>query len=597
MALDKRFTDALLMFQTADFSQAGEIFEELSNDATDNQSRQTYLFNLASCLASSGDYSKALETLDKCSIKSNDLKFNKALCYYKTFQFERSLEFLDEIIIEYQEKYSELSIERSLYLPGSNDVATDENNISMKFQDSFIIEALNLKSAILFKTLENKLDAKRCLDNLPIKDIEQFDYVTLHNKAIYEAFDRKINPESSISKLAYLSSLNSGEHSKSSSLNSFVPKEVFFNQLKWYILTEKRDVALEHLRHFRSQIEKNVSNYELKFIEIILERQVMLSDELIYIKLDRFLDFLIKETKRGQIILNKLAFNVSKYEASLLWNNEQYELLEKFLIKVEPLFEKEQQTSLWNKFLGHALYMQDMRFEECVNIYENFLPNESSNDSLIDVDPTILGNLCVSYVLTGRNSNAEALIKSIEADEAYLNEENTSLLDKTSDLINLEQDNDEERFTNRKRNSHLSIINFNIGTLYCVKYNYEFGLSRIFKTLEPFEMKLNIQSWFVVKRCILSLIDSHCKQLICVKDDLFDQVIEFLIKCEKHGTLTDTMEPMMLFERVSRERDKIGQQRQQRELEQNLSVIIHGQNSVTYEARYLRSIILTVVHD
>lgn len=591
MSSDKRFADAVLAFQAAEYSQAGEIFQELLDDTIDERSKQIYLFNLASCSAFNNDYDKALGILDKCGIESNDLKFNKALCYYKKFDFDRSLKFLDEIVVEYQEKNSELSTESNVYLTESKSITTDDNCISRELRESCIIEAINLKSAILFKTSENKLDAKRCLDNLPIKDIEQLDGVTLHNKAIYEAFDRKLSPESSISKLLHLSNLdlNSNKDSGPANLNTFIPKEVFYNNLKLYILTDKSDIALEYLRRFRGHIERTISNYELKYVEIVLEKQVAPSEELIYAKLDRFLDYLIGEIKKGQNELNKLALDVSKYEATILWNSNQYELLEKVLIKVEPLFQKEEQSLLWNKYLGHTLYMQDTRFEECVNIYETFLPSESSNDSLIDIDPTVLGNLCVSYVLTGRNSNAESLIKNVEADEEYLSEESAGFLG-NNDLINLEQDNDEENFLNCKMNTHSSIINFIIGTLYCVKYNYEFGLARIFKALEPLKMKLNLQSWFVVKRCILSLIDSHCKQLICVKDDLFNQVIQFLIDCEKHGTLIDTMEPTMLAERIRLEgASKIAQQQ--------LLLIIHGQNSVTYEARYLRSIILTVVHD
>ena len=33
---------------------------------------------------------------------------------------------------------------------------------------------------------------------------------------------------------------------------------------------------------------------------------------------------------------------------------------------------------------------------------------------------------------------------------------------------------------------HLCIINLVIGTLYCTKGNFEFGISRIIKSLEPY---------------------------------------------------------------------------------------------------------------
>ena len=67
-------------------------------------------------------------------------------------------------------------------------------------------------------------------------------------------------------------------------------------------------------------------------------------------------------------------------------------------------------------------------------------------------------------------------------------------------------------------------------TLYCAKGNYEFGVSRIIKSLEPYHKKVSVQTstyvyavvmiialctvqlgtdtWFYVKRCICSLIEN-----------------------------------------------------------------------------------------
>ncbi len=42
---------------------------------------------------------------------------------------------------------------------------------------------------------------------------------------------------------------------------------------------------------------------------------------------------------------------------------------------------------------------------------------------------------------------------------------------------------------------HLCIINLVIGTLYCAKGNYEFGISRIIKSLEPYERKIGVDTW------------------------------------------------------------------------------------------------------
>ena len=42
---------------------------------------------------------------------------------------------------------------------------------------------------------------------------------------------------------------------------------------------------------------------------------------------------------------------------------------------------------------------------------------------------------------------------------------------------------------------HLCIVNLVIGTLYCAKGNFEFGISRIIKSLDPYDKKLHTDTW------------------------------------------------------------------------------------------------------
>lgn len=84
----------------------------------------------------------------------------------------------------------------------------------------------------------------------------------------------------------------------------------------------------------------------------------------------------------------------------------------------------------------------------------------------------MLANLCVSYIMTSRNEDAEELMRRIEKEE-----EKVSI-----------QDPDKQVF-------HLCIVNLVIGTLYCAKGNYEFGISRIIKSLEPYNKKLGTDTW------------------------------------------------------------------------------------------------------
>ena len=79
-----------------------------------------------------------------------------------------------------------------------------------------------------------------------------------------------------------------------------------------------------------------------------------------------------------------------------------------------------------------------------------------------------MANLCVSYIMTSQNEEAEELMRKIEKEEERVAYEDPN-----------------------KRTYHLCIVNLVIGTLYCAKGNYEFGITRIMKSLEPFNKKVS----------------------------------------------------------------------------------------------------------
>lgn len=132
---------------------------------------------------------------------------------------------------------------------------------------------------------------------------------------------------------------------------------------------------------------------------------------------------------------------------------------------------------------------------------------------ILDVSAIVLANLCVSYIMTSQNAEAEELMKKIEKEEEAVSFE----------------DQDKKLF-------HLCIVNLVIGTLYCSKGNYEFGISRVMKSLEPYNKKLGTDTWFYAKRCFLSLLEQLAKQLVVLKDSTLQECIQFLEHCE--GTLS-----------------------------------------------------------
>lgn len=77
-----------------------------------------------------------------------------------------------------------------------------------------------------------------------------------------------------------------------------------------------------------------------------------------------------------------------------------------------------------------------------------------------------------------------------------------------------------------------TLISFLCSTLYCSKGNFEFGISRIMKSLEPYNKKLGTDTWYYTKRCFLSLIENLAKHMIVLRDSVIQECIAFLESCE-----------------------------------------------------------------
>ena len=73
------------------------------------------------------------------------------------------------------------------------------------------------------------------------------------------------------------------------------------------------------------------------------------------------------------------------------------------------------------------------------------------------------------------------------------------------------------------------------GTLYCSKGNFEFGISRIIKSLEPYDKKLGTDTWFYAKRCFVALAVMVSKQMFVMKDTTYYEVMGFLEAAENFG--------------------------------------------------------------
>jgi len=76
--------------------------------------------------------------------------------------------------------------------------------------------------------------------------------------------------------------------------------------------------------------------------------------------------------------------------------------------------------------------------------------------------------------------------------------------------------------------------------MYCVRGNYEFGITRVMESLVPFDKKLGPDTWYYVKRCFLALVVNLAKHLLVIKDCVIHDCIQFLEECEGKCQLTSS---------------------------------------------------------
>merc|ERR1712124_40340 len=193
--------------------------------------------------------------------------------------------------------------------------------------------------------------------------------------------------------------------------------------------------------------------------------------------------------------------------AKIYWDRDNY-------VKAEQIFRTSaefcSEHEVWKLNVAHVFFMQENRFREAIRYYEPFVRKHSEN--ILEVPAIILANLCVSFIMISQNEDAEELMRTIEKEEDQL----------------AYQDPDKKCY-------HLCIVNLVIGTLYCAKGNYEFGISRIIKSLEPYDKKLGTDTWFHAKRCFVALAEMVAKQMVVLKDSSYVEIVSFLDAADMYG--------------------------------------------------------------
>merc|ERR1719313_3281871 len=380
-------------------------------------------------------------------------------------------------------------------------------------KETALIEAFNLKAAIEY-VMKNMEASKDALNDMPPRDEAELDAVTLHNQALMEMEDK---PTDGFRKLNFV--LN---HRPS-------PPETFLNLLLLYCKYNYFDLAADILAENAELTYKRMERQDYEFLDALILGQS--APEEAYRRFDELSAKHIEALRRGtkniqdarrqrdqnavKKYLNEFDEALTKYipvlmgQAKIYWDLEHYSMVEK-IFRQSAEFCSEDES--WKLNVAHIFFMQE-KFKECIRYYEPFV--RKHQDNLLGVTAIILANLCVAQVMTSANEEAEELMRLVEKEEEKITDPNKPVY-------------------------HLCIINLVIGTLYCTKGNFEFGISRIIKSLEPYERKIGVDTWFYAKRCFLALGETLGKNMILLKDEAFEELINFFDAAAQVGKAIPT---------------------------------------------------------
>ena len=436
-----------------------------------------------------------------------DIAHNIALCNYQEGKYGHALKQIAEIIEKGVREHPELSV-------GSNTGELDVRSVgnSQVLRETALVEAFNLKAAIEYQMNPDNLDAAReSLREMPPRTEQELDPVTLHNTALMNI---DADPTTGFRKLNFLLQ------------NPPFPNMTFANLLLLYCKHEYYDLAADVLAENTHLTFKLLSTELFEYIDAAI--MVNASPEEAYRKYDdlakKNVEGLRKLTKQIQdtrlarnndgikVALKNYDDALEKYipvlmaMARIYWDREHYPMVER-IFRQSAEFCSEH--DVWKLNVAHVFFMQDGKFKEAIHYYE---PIVKKTENVLDVTAIVLANLCVAYIMTSQNEKAEELMRRIEKEEERV----------------CYEDPDKQCF-------HLCIVNLVIGTLYCAKGNFEFGISRIMKSLEPYDKKLGTDTWYYVKRCFLALAETLAKHMLVLQDATFAEILKFLDHADKHG--------------------------------------------------------------
>lgn len=127
-------------------------------------------------------------------------------------------------------------------------------------------------------------------------------------------------------------------------------------------------------------------------------------------------------------------------QAKIYWDLENYAQVEKIFRKSVEFCNE---NDIWKLNVAHVLFMQENKFKEATGFYEPIVKKYFDNVSqrnlihfaimiiiinlillsqlqILSVSAVVLANLCVSYIMTSQNEEAEEMMRKIEKEEEQL---------------------------------------------------------------------------------------------------------------------------------------------------------------------------------
>ncbi|XP_036900276.1 tetratricopeptide repeat protein 30B-like [Sturnira hondurensis] len=542
---------AAIKYSEGDLPGARSLVEQLlsgeGGEDSGGENESDGQVNLGCLLYKEGQYqaacSKFFAALQSSGYRP-DLSYNLALAYYSSRQYASALKHIADIIERGIRQHPELGV-------GMTTEGIDVHSVgnTLVLHQTALVEAFNLKAAIEYQ-LKNYKVAHETLTDMPPRAEEELDPVTLHNQALMNMDTR---PTEGFEKLQFLLQQNP------------FPPETFGNLLLLYCKYEYFDLAADVLAENAHLTYKFLTPYLYDFLDAMITCQT--APEEAFIRLDGLAGTLTEQLRRltkqvqearhsrddeaAKKAVNEYDDILEKYipvlmaQAKIYWNLENYPAVEKIFRKsVEFCSDHD----VWKLNVAHVLFMQENKYKEAIGFYEPIV--KKHYDNILSVSAIVLANLCVSYIMTSENEEAEELMRKIEKEEDQLSYDDPD-----------------------KKTYHLCIVNLVIGTLYCAKGNYDFGISRVIKSLEPYNKKLGTDTWYYAKRCFLSLLENMSKHTIMLRDSVIQECVRFLEHCELYGRNV----PAVIEQPLEEER-------------------MHtGKNTVTYESRQLKALIYEII--